>query len=64
MKQRSKTNNLDQSDKDHLPQKQEVSKKHKSFQSAPFDISIDIVMNQQMEKRNAIRMCIFIACKK
>ena len=62
MKQRSKTNNLDQSDKDHLPQKQKVSKKHKSFQSAPFHI--DIVMKQQMEKRNAIRMCIFIACKK
>ena len=45
MKQRSKTNNSDQSDKDHLPQKQELSKKYKSFQSAPFHISIDIVMN-------------------
>ena len=34
-RQRSESNDSDQSDKDHLPQKQKVSKKHKSY-----DISI------------------------
>ena len=39
-RQRSESNDSDQSDEDHLPQKQEVSKKHKSFESTPYDISI------------------------
>ena len=40
-RQRSESNNSDQSDEDHLSQKQEVSKKHKSFESVPsYDISI------------------------
>ena len=34
-RQRSESNDSDQSDEDHLPQKQKVSKKHKSY-----DISI------------------------
>ena len=38
-RQRSESNHSDQSD-DHLPQKQKVSKKHKSFESTPYDISI------------------------
>ena len=40
-RQRSESNDSDQSNVDHLPQKQEVSKKHKSFESVPsYDISI------------------------
>ena len=39
-RQRSESNDSDQSDEDHLPQKQEVSKKHKSFEPTPYDISI------------------------
>ena len=39
-RQRSESNDSDQSDEDHLPQKQEVSKKHKSFEPSPCDISI------------------------
>ena len=39
-RQRSESNDSDQSDEDHLPQKQKVSKKHKSFESTPCDISI------------------------
>ena len=40
-RQRSESNDSDQSDEDHLPQKQRVSKKHKSFELPPsYDISI------------------------
>ena len=39
-RQRSESNDSDQSDEDHLPQKQKVSKKPKSFESTPYDISI------------------------
>ena len=39
-RQRSEINDSDQSDEDCLPQKQKVSKKHKSFEPAPYDISI------------------------
>ena len=39
-RQRSESNDSNQSYEDHLPQKQELSKKHKSFESTPYDISI------------------------
>ena len=40
-KKRSESNDSDQSDEDHLPLKQEVTKKHKSFKPAPsYDKSI------------------------
>ena len=39
-RQRSESNDSDQSDEDCLPQTQEMSKKHKSFESTPYDISI------------------------
>ena len=39
-RQRSESNHSDQSDEDHLPQKQKVSKKHKLFEYSPYDISI------------------------
>ena len=40
-RQRSESNDSDQSDEDLLPQKQKVSKKRKSFESVPsYDISI------------------------
>ena len=42
-RQRSESNESDQSDQqdeDHLHQKQKVSKKHKSVESSPYDISI------------------------
>ena len=39
-RQRSENNDSDQSDEDHLPQKLGVSKKHKSYESPSYDISI------------------------
>ena len=39
-RRRSESNNSDQSDEDCLPQKQEVSKKYKSFESSSYDVSI------------------------
>ena len=39
-KQRSESNDSDKSDEEDLPKKQEVSKKHKSFESGSYDISI------------------------
>ena len=40
-RQRSESSDSDQSDEDCLPQKEEVSKKHKSFESSSYDISIE-----------------------
>ena len=40
-RERSESNDSDQSDEDRLPQKQEMFKKHKSFKPTPsYDISI------------------------
>ena len=48
---KSMSNDSNQSDKDHLPLKQEMSKKYRSFKLAPsYDISIGYGL--QMERIN------------